>query len=109
MESGYRNVSVESIVPTSITHRFLCVDPLTNLELDCHRKIRNLHVSTFDSYGHAFALGTHSIIGRRLIGGVDPVKTLAVTLDVGTDNEDLLSDRLYVVRPSGFLARISPA
>ncbi|KAI0801437.1 hypothetical protein C8Q74DRAFT_1190964 [Fomes fomentarius] len=34
-----------------------------------------------------------------LIGGVDPVKTLAVTLDVGTDNEDLLSDRLYVGWP----------
>ncbi|KAI0756106.1 hypothetical protein C8Q80DRAFT_1091742 [Daedaleopsis nitida] len=34
-----------------------------------------------------------------LIGGVDPAKALAVTLDVGTDNEDLLNDRLYVGWP----------
>lgn len=32
-----------------------------------------------------------------LIGGIDPSKALSVTLDVGTDNEDLLSDKLYVV------------
>lgn len=29
---------------------------------------------------------------------MDPGKALSVTLDVGTDNEDLLNDRLYVVR-----------
>ncbi len=34
---------------------------------------------------------------HSLIGGVDPANTLSVTLDVGTDNEDLLNDRLYVV------------
>ena len=33
-----------------------------------------------------------------LVGGIDPAKALAVTLDVGTDNQDLLKDELYVVR-----------
>ena len=33
-----------------------------------------------------------------LIGGVDPAKTLSVTLDVGTTNDELLNVRLYVVR-----------
>ncbi|KAH7339626.1 hypothetical protein B0J17DRAFT_656030 [Rhizoctonia solani] len=31
-----------------------------------------------------------------LIGGIDPSQTLSVTLDVGTDNKDLLDDELYV-------------
>ncbi|PPQ71423.1 hypothetical protein CVT26_011123 [Gymnopilus dilepis] len=31
-----------------------------------------------------------------LIGGVDPSKSIAVMLDVGTDNQDLLDDPLYV-------------
>jgi malate dehydrogenase (oxaloacetate-decarboxylating) len=31
-----------------------------------------------------------------LIGGIDPSKALSVTLDVGTNNEDLLNDHLYV-------------
>ncbi|KAI5885387.1 uncharacterized protein SCHCODRAFT_02644610 [Schizophyllum commune H4-8] len=34
-----------------------------------------------------------------LIGGIDPSKCLAVTLDVGTDNEELLGDKLYVGWP----------
>ncbi|KAI1786789.1 hypothetical protein LXA43DRAFT_1032048 [Ganoderma leucocontextum] len=34
-----------------------------------------------------------------LIGGVDPANTLSVTLDVGTTNDDLLNDRLYVGWP----------
>lgn len=35
-----------------------------------------------------------------LIGGIDPSKSLSVTLDVGTNNENLLNDNLYVVRAS---------
>ncbi|ELU42583.1 nad-dependent malic enzyme [Rhizoctonia solani AG-1 IA] len=35
-----------------------------------------------------------------LIGGIDPSKALSVTLDVGTDNQNLLDDELYVVRAS---------
>lgn len=33
----------------------------------------------------------------RLIGGLDPARSLSVMLDVGTDNEKLLNDELYVV------------
>ncbi|PCH34331.1 NAD(P)-binding protein [Wolfiporia cocos MD-104 SS10] len=31
-----------------------------------------------------------------LLGGIDPSKAISVTLDVGTDNEELLNDDLYV-------------
>ncbi|KAL7284957.1 hypothetical protein ACG7TL_000046 [Trametes sanguinea] len=34
-----------------------------------------------------------------LLAGVNPANSLSVTLDVGTDNEDLLRDRLYVGWP----------
>ncbi|KAI0652692.1 hypothetical protein C8Q79DRAFT_938941 [Trametes meyenii] len=34
-----------------------------------------------------------------LLAGVDPARALSVTLDVGTDNEELLNDRLYVGWP----------
>ncbi|KAJ7459054.1 hypothetical protein B0H11DRAFT_177364 [Mycena galericulata] len=34
-----------------------------------------------------------------LIGGIDPSQTLSVVLDVGTDNEGLLNDHLYVGWP----------
>jgi len=33
----------------------------------------------------------------RLLAGMDPGRSLAVTLDVGTNNENLLNDDLYVV------------
>jgi hypothetical protein len=33
----------------------------------------------------------------RLLAGMNPTNSLAVTLDVGTNNEDLLNDNLYVV------------
>ncbi|KAJ7610835.1 hypothetical protein FB45DRAFT_760864 [Roridomyces roridus] len=34
-----------------------------------------------------------------LIGGIDPSQTLSVVLDVGTENEELLNDHLYVGWP----------
>ena len=40
---------------------------------------------------------------RSLVGGIDPAKALAVTLDVGTDNQGLLKDELYVVRLTNIL------
>jgi len=33
----------------------------------------------------------------RLIGGLDPNRTVSVVLDVGTNNEALLNDPLYLV------------
>ena len=38
-----------------------------------------------------------NLVQYSLIGGVDPAKALSVTLDVGTDNDNLLNDHLYVV------------
>lgn len=34
-----------------------------------------------------------------LLAGIDPSKAISVTLDVGTDNKELLNDPLYVVCP----------
>ena len=62
---------------------------------DCYSQIRHLHVSGCGTNGDVFL--SNQIL-RSLVGGVDPAKALAVTLDVGTNNKDLLEDRLYVVR-----------
>ena len=38
-----------------------------------------------------------NLVQYSLIGGVDPAKALSVTLDVGTDNENLLNDHILRV------------
>ena len=54
----------------------------------CHIYVR---VSRYDN------TRKRTICETRLLAGMDPSKTLSVTLDVGTDNEKLLNDSLYVV------------
>ncbi|KAI5122919.1 hypothetical protein M0805_007597 [Coniferiporia weirii] len=41
-------------------------------------------------------ISTAKAVVYTLIGAIDPAKALPVTLDVGTNNDDLLSDPLYV-------------
>lgn len=69
---------------------------------DLHCEICNLHVSR---------VSNSVIIWRltfvRLLAGMDPSKTLSVTLDVGTDNEKLLNDHLYVVSTHGMFRRFT--
>ncbi|KDR86140.1 hypothetical protein GALMADRAFT_235376 [Galerina marginata CBS 339.88] len=44
-------------------------------------------------------ISTAKSVIYTLIGGIDPSKSLSVTLDVGTNNQDLLTDSLYVGWP----------
>ncbi|EED85241.1 predicted protein [Postia placenta Mad-698-R] len=46
-------------------------------------------------YAYVLHLLIHTLF-NSLIAGVNPSRTLSITLDVGTDNEELLNDRLYV-------------
>ncbi|KIJ66543.1 hypothetical protein HYDPIDRAFT_86829 [Hydnomerulius pinastri MD-312] len=45
-------------------------------------------------------ISTAKSVIYSVMAGIDPSKTLSVTLDVGTDNEGLLKDPLYVGWPS---------
>lgn len=54
----------------------------------------SVYTYVFDVY----AASNLSEILYSIIGAIDPSKTLPVALDVGTNNEDLLKDPLYVVR-----------
>ncbi|KAF8954536.1 hypothetical protein BDZ97DRAFT_1864579 [Flammula alnicola] len=44
-------------------------------------------------------ISTAKSVIYTLIGGMDPARSLSVTLDVGTNNQDLLNDPLYVGWP----------
>ncbi len=46
---------------------------------------------------HFLQISTAKSAIYTLVGGLDPAKTLSVVLDVGTDNDKLLNDPLYVV------------
>nr|VWP00925.1 Thioredoxin 1 (Trx-1) [Ganoderma boninense] len=52
--------------------------------------------SLHTEHAHQNQIATAKSAIYTLIGGVDPAKTLSVTLDVGTTNDELLNDRLYV-------------
>ena len=54
--------------------------------------------SAIYTYVCCLYVGVGSSRPLRLLGGIDPSKTLSVVLDVGTDNSDVLNDDLYVVR-----------
>ncbi|KAG5638507.1 hypothetical protein H0H81_012312 [Sphagnurus paluster] len=41
-------------------------------------------------------ISTAKSVIYTLVGGIDPSRSLSVTLDVGTNNQDLLNDELYV-------------
>ena len=64
-------------------------------EPDRNSQIGNLYVS---EHAKRTSPVYHPCFFSRLIGGVNPANALSVTLDVGTDNEELLNDHLYVVR-----------
>ena len=49
-------------------------------------------------YTLTFAQANFDQILYSLLAGIAPTKSLSVILDVGTNNESLLSDPLYVVR-----------
>ena len=45
----------------------------------------------------AYAYPSFTCELSRLIGGLDPNRTISVVLDVGTNNEGLLNDPMYLV------------
>ena len=68
---------------------------MANRLSDLYSEVCNLHVRHSPSMRHRLADRLDS-----LLAGMDPAQTLSVVFDVGTDNEDLLNDHLYVVRLS---------
>jgi hypothetical protein len=65
-----------------------CID-MSTTDLDCEEVC--LHVSDLGSFERRCP------DQLRLIGGMNPEKSIAVALDVGTDNDELLNDPLYMV------------
>ena len=70
--------------------------------LDIYSEVSHLHVRC-----PIFFTMTPSEISHSLLAGMNPAKTLSVTLDVGTDSEKLLEDPLYVVSTTALLHAVS--
>ena len=76
------------------TYSIQALSSSNKLYADLYREVGDVYVRPSDIF--VYLQPFIPDVGR-LVGGLDPSKTLAVMLDVGTNNEELLNDPLYVV------------
>ncbi len=103
-------ISIDYSVQYQQSHGlFLSIDMKDEIEAILHRtKREDIEVIVVTDGGRILGLGDVGIGGMAipvgklalysLFGGIPPSKTLPVFLDVGTDNENLLRDPLYLGR-----------